>query len=275
MSSAGRAGSTGSTGSGHATDSALSGPPVAQAVRAELAAAADPGHAEFLAGYFRTGPGGYGEGDVFLGVRIPHVRDVARRHGRAATDDDLAALLADPVHEHRFAALAVLDGRARAAARRGPGALEPLARFYLAHADAVDNWDLVDVSAPHVLGTWLATTTAATEPDDGAAARILDGLVASPSRWRRRIAVMATWAFTRDGRPGWTLAVAGRLVGERDDLVHKATGWMLREVGHRDHARLLDFLDTHHHRLARVTVRYAVEKLPPEVRACYVTRRRE
>jgi 3-methyladenine DNA glycosylase AlkD len=244
----------------------------AAAVRAGLAAAADPVHAAVLARYFRAVPGGYGEGDVFLGVRTPHVREVARRHDRTATDADLAALLADPVHEHRFAALAILDGRARVATRRGPAGLEPLARFYLAHADAVDNWDLVDVSAPRVLGTWLATTTASPRPDGGEAAQILDDLLASPSRWRRRIAVMATWAFTRDGRPGWTLDVAGRLAGDTDDLVHKAVGWMLREVGYPDPAALLGFLDTHHHRLARVTTRYAVEKLPPDVRARYVRR---
>jgi 3-methyladenine DNA glycosylase AlkD len=249
--------------------------PVAEAVRAELAAAADPDHAAFGARYFRTEPGGYGEGDVLLGVRVPHVREVARRYGRTATDADLAALLADPVHEYRFAALAILDTRARAAARRGPAESERLARFYLEHADAVDNWDLVDMSAPHVLGIWLAVTTAAPRPDGGEAARILSELLESRSRWRRRIAVMATWAFTRDGRPGWTLDVARRLTGERDDLVHKAVGWMLREVGHREPALLLDFLDAHHHRLARVTVRYAVEGLPPEVRARYVTRRRE
>lgn len=247
---------------------------IADAVRAEIAAAADPDHAAFCEGYFRTEPGGYGEGDTFLGVRTPQVRLVARRHRTEATDEDLATLLADPVHEHRFAALAILDMRARAASRHGVDALEPLARFYLAHLDGVDNWDLVDVSAPHVLGSWLAASTpAATPGDDGEAAEIVLRLVASPSRWRRRVAVMATWAFTRDGRPGWTLDATRRLIGDRDDLVHKAAGWMLREVGYRDPHALLDFLDSHHHQLARVTVRYAVEKLPPEVRARYVTRR--
>jgi 3-methyladenine DNA glycosylase AlkD len=247
---------------------------VADAIRAEIAEAADPDHAAFLAGYFRTGPGGYGEGDTFLGVRTPYVRQVARRHRDAATDADLATLLADPVHENRFAAVAILDARARVAARRASDAVEALARFYLAHLDGVDNWDLVDVSAPHVLGSWLAASTVAASPDeDGEAAEVLASLIASPSRWRRRVAVMATWAFTRDGRIGWTLDVTRRLSDDRDDLVHKALGWMLREVGYRDPHALLDFLDAHHHRLARVTVRYAVEKLPPEIRARYVTRR--
>lgn len=247
---------------------------VADTIREEICAAADPDHAAFLAGYFRTGPGGYGEGDTFLGVRTPYVRQVARRHRGDATDADLATLLADPVHENRFAAVAILDARARAAAKQGPEALEPLARFYLAHLHGVDNWDLVDVSAPHVLGSWLAGSTPAASPDeDGEAAQILASLIASPSRWHRRVAVMATWAFTRDGRVAWTLDVTRRLAEDRDDLVHKAIGWMLREVGYRDPHVLLDFLDAHHHRLARVTVRYAVEKLPPEIRARYVTRR--
>lgn len=245
----------------------------AGAARAELGALADPARARALAAYFRTGPGGYGEGDVFAGVRVPDVRAVAARH-RDLTDADLADLLADPVHEHRLLALVVLDDLARAAARRRDAAgRERLARFYLAHLDGVDNWDLVDVSAPHVLGGWWAATTDApvpTAPGAGEAGEQFSELVRSPSLWRRRVAVMATWAFTRDGRPGWTLDACERLVGDPHDLVHKAMGWMLREVAKREPERTLAFLDAHAGELARVTVRYAVERLPGPVRRVYV-----
>ncbi len=249
----------------------------ADRVRAELAEHAEPDYATALQRFFRTGPGGYGEGDVFRGVRVPRIRAVARRH-RDASLATLTDLLADPVHEHRFVALAVLDARARRAARSTDRAeQERLARFYLDHLSAVNNWDLVDGSAPHVLGAWLATTTAAGRPGDAdaeLAVEVLDRLVASSVQWHRRIAVLASWAFTRDDRPAWTLYVAERLADDPEDLIHKASGWMLREVGRGNPDLMLGFLDTHGARLARVTVRYALERMPAEVRARYVPPRR-
>ncbi len=260
--------------SGSATD------PEAEQIRVELAEHADPEHAAVLQRFFRTGPGGYGEGDVFHGIRTPQVRAVAKRH-RDASPTTLSDLLADPVHEHRFVALAILDANARRAARSGDhDAQERLARFYLDQLAGVNNWDLVDVSAPHVLGAWLAATTTAADPvtdaaDDAAPARtVLDRLASSSTLWHRRVAVLASWAFTRDGRPGWTLWLADRLAADPEDLIHKATGWMLREVGREHPDLLLSFLDSRHTRLARVTVRYALERLPAEVRACYVPSRR-
>jgi 3-methyladenine DNA glycosylase AlkD len=246
-------------------------PNAAVEISRELDRLADPCRAATLTSYFQVRPGGYGEGDVFLGVRSPQIRATGRPYAASASDEDLATLLTSPVHEHRFAALAILDDRARRVARQGRVALEPLARFYLEHLDRVDNWDLVDMSAPRVLGGWLATTTAASGPVAGQARDILDTLADSSSRWRRRIAVMSTWAFTRNGRPGWTLAMCDRLARDPDDLVSKAMGWMLREVGGRDVDLLIDYLDRAADGLPRVTVRYAVERLPPEIRVRYVT----
>lgn len=236
-------------------------------IREEIRRQADPAHAQAVARYFKTGPSEYGEGDVFLGLRTPHLREIARRH-RGAGFDALAELLSSPVHEDRFAALAILDDAAR---RATESEHERLARFYLAHTAGVDNWDLVDCSAPHVLGGWLARRSGPAAAAEAQA--ILDELAASPVMWHRRIAVLATFAFIRDGRLMPVFSLVEQLMDDPHDLMHKAMGWMLREARHRDEQAVLAFLDTHLARLPRTTVRYAVERLPADVRTRYVPTR--
>mgnify|MGYP000240229304 CR=1 FL=1 len=233
------------------------------ALISEIGALADARHAAFLATYFQTGAGGYGEGDVFLGVRNPDLRAAARRY-RALPADSLAALLGSPVPEHRFVALAILDDAARRAEALGH---ERLARFYLDHADRVNNWDLVDCSAPRVLGGWLARRTGPAAKAESAA--ILDALAGSAVMWRRRIAVMASWGYIRSGRIDVTCDLVDRLSTDPHHLMHKAMGWMLREVSKGDEAALRRFLDTRP-ALPRTTVRYAIERLAPEIRQGYV-----
>lgn len=224
---------------------------------ASLFALASPEKAAVLMRFFRTGPGQYGEGDRFLGVTVPQVRAVEKLFRRALTLEDVAALLAHEAHEARMAALIHLVWRYRKA--RGEDR-ETIFRFYLGHAARIDNWDLVDVSAPGIVGAHLVAGDASP----------LFALAQSPLLWERRIAVVATLAFIRAGRLDETFALAERLRHDPHDLIHKACGWMLREAGKRDETRLRAFLDAHAPTLPRVTLRYALERLPAADRARYL-----
>lgn len=226
----------------------------AEAVRADLAAVADPEDAAFLQRFFKTGPGEYGEGDVFIGVRVPAIRAVVKRH-RGMPFAEIDRLVDSPVHEERLAALLLLVD----AYRRAPEAT--VERFLDAvRRGRVNNWDLVDSSAEHILGPWLLDRDRS----------LLFELAASPSLWERRVAVLATFAFIKHGDASTTLELAERLLGDREDLMHKAVGWMLREVGKRvDRGLLLGFLDAHAARMPRTMLSYATEHFAPEQRARY------
>ena len=231
----------------------------AAAVERELAALADPERAVWTAPYLGVAPGGYGEGDVLLGIPVPAQRRVARR-ARDLPLDEVATLLASPVHEHRFTALVVLVERYRRS--RDPALRAELSRFYLDHRASVDNWDLVDATAPDLLGGELIEGDRA----------ILGELVASESLWDRRIAVVSTFALIRRGELGETFALAERLMDDPHHLIHKAVGWMLREAGKRDEAALVAFLEEHRAGMPRTMLRYAIERLTPEQRAALMAR---
>lgn len=226
----------------------------AEDVRQALAEVSDPADAVALQRYFKTGPGEYGEGDEFLGVRVPATRAVVRRF-RGLPFDEIDALLDSPVHEHRLAGLLLLvDAR-----RRAPQ--EAVERFLAAvRRGRVNNWDLVDSSAEFILGEWLVDRDRS----------LLDELAASPVLWERRVAVIATFAFLKRGDASTTLELAERLLGDREDLMHKAVGWMLRETGKRvSRDTLLGFLDAHAARMPRTMLAYATEHLDPAERAAY------
>ena len=227
-------------------------------VRERLDALADPVRAAGVRPVLGVVPGGYGGGDVVLGMPVPAQRAVAR----AARDlplDEVALLLASPVHEHRFVALVILVERYRRAGREEAAALSA---FYLHHRAGVDNWDLVDVSAPALLGGELVEG-----PRD-----LLATLAGSIDLWDRRIAVVATSALIRRGEPGPTLALCERLLGDPHHLMHKACGWMLREVGTRDETVLVGWLERHRARMPRTMLRYAIERLDPDTRARLMAR---
>ncbi|MFD3353296.1 DNA alkylation repair protein [Streptomyces fradiae] len=198
--------------------------------------------------------------DELLGVRVPVMRGLARTY-RGLALDEVDELLCSRVHEERFTALLVLAEQVRAAPAGERGAL---VRFYLARTGRVDNWDLVDGSAPVVLGPWLL--------EEEGAARVLDRLAGSPSVWDRRIAVVATLPLIRDGRHEQTFALVLALRRDPEPIVHKALGWMLREIGRRDERALVAFLDRHAAGLPRVTVRHATERLGAGDRARFVRR---
>jgi 3-methyladenine DNA glycosylase AlkD len=232
----------------------VNGTATAEDVRLALAEYANPANGVRLQAYFKGYEGGYGAGDVFLGLRVPVTRDVVKRF-RGLPFDEIDALLDDAEHEHRLAGLLLLVD----AARRDPSTT---AERYLAavRRGRVNNWDLVDLSAPEALGDWLYDRDRS----------VLDELAASPVLWERRVAVLATFAFIRRGDATTTFALAERLLGDREDLIHKAVGWMLREVGKRvSRDALLGFLDAHAARMPRTMLSYAIEHLDPEVRAAY------
>jgi 3-methyladenine DNA glycosylase AlkD len=225
-------------------------------VRARLREHASPQDALGARRYFRTGPGEYGEGDVFIGVRVPALRRLAKEL-RALPLDSVAELLRSPVHEERLLALLLLVG----AYAKGDDALRGrVFELYVASTRYVNNWDLVDSSAADVVGAHLA----------GGDRSLLDRLAASTSLWERRIAIIATLHFIRRGEFADTLRVAALLLRDRHDLIHKAVGWMLREVGKRDRAAEEAFLREHCRGMPRTMLRYAVERFPEPLRRAYL-----
>ncbi|APB01854.1 hypothetical protein NS506_07839 [Nocardia seriolae] len=240
----------------------------AAAVKAELAMLADPADAVQLQRFFKTGPGDYGEGDVFLGVRVPQTRKVVKGFAGLPLSE-IDVLLDSPVHEHRLAGLVILNG-AMAKATRKRGGDETRQReivdLYLAAVKRgrVNNWDLVDASAEFVLGPWLFE-----RPRD-----LLFEFAAGDSLWERRVALLTTFAFIKQGDTATTLELCERLLPDRRDLIQKAVGWMLREIGKRvDAAILLGFLDAHAAAMGRTALSYATEHLTPEQRIHYRAQR--
>jgi 3-methyladenine DNA glycosylase AlkD len=225
----------------------------------DLSQLSDPVRAEKLSGFFKTGKGQYGEGDVFLGIPVPEQRKVAKRYADLPLHD-LQALLNSGIHEHRLTALLILVAQY---ARTDPSGKAAIVRFYLANTDRVNNWDLVDLSAPKILGAHLVDK----------ARSILYTLARSPSVWERRIAVLSTFAFIRNDDFDDALRLAALLVRDAHDLIHKAVGWMLREVAKRDQARGARFLRQHAPRMPRTMLRYAIEKFEEPKRKYYLAQR--
>ncbi|HEX4058237.1 MAG TPA: DNA alkylation repair protein [Galbitalea sp.] len=223
-------------------------------VMAALAAQSNPDKAAGLSRFFKTGPGEYGEGDVFLGLTVPTSRTVVKSFG-ALHFDQIDLLLNSAVHEHRFAGLLILVSRY-------PKAPSETAEFYLAavRRQRVNNWDLVDCSAEFILGEFYYERPRS----------VLFELAASDSVWERRVAMLSTFGFIKHGDATTTLQLAEVLLPDRHDLIQKAVGWMLREVGKRvDRELLVGFLDGHAPRMSRTTLSYATEHLTPVQRVHY------
>ncbi|QRN99816.1 DNA alkylation repair protein [Archangium violaceum] len=224
----------------------------------ELARAADPEKAAFFPRFFKTGPGEYGEGDVFLGVTVPEQRRIARRH-KDLPLEQVSELLRSEVHEHRFTGFVILVERFARADEAGRGRLFEFCREHLSR---MNNWDLVDTVAPRLIGEYLLE-----HPE---LKPLLYGWAGSPVLWERRIAIMSTLAFIRAGDFTDTLKLAGVLLHDPHDLMHKAVGWMLREVGNRDRTAEETFLDRHAWEMPRTMLRYAIEKFSPARREHYL-----
>ena len=219
---------------------------------AELSALGGEEKARHLARFFKTGKGQYGEGDRFLGLPVPLTRGVAKSH-KAADMPAVGALLQSEWHEARLCALLILVEKMKKA--DADGAAE-IFNFYLANTQHINNWDLVDLSAPHIVGKHLMDKPRG----------ILYELAASPLLWDNRIAIVSTFAFIKAGDLDDTFRLALLLTGHAHDLIHKAAGWMLREAGKRDAARLRAFVHEHVRRMPRTMLRYAIEKFPEDER---------
>ena len=202
--------------------------------------------------FFKTGPGQYGEGDLFLGIRVPVLRQTARENS-ALRLEETCLLLQSAFHEERLLALFILVEKFGRAAEEGRKAIYDL---YLKNTPYINNLDLVDCSAEHIVGAYL---------QDKNRAPLYD-LVRAASLWERRIGVMATFHFIKQNDFNDTLKISATLMNDKEDLIHKATGWMLREIGKREIAVLEDFLWLHLRVMPRTMLRYAIEKFPEERR---------
>jgi 3-methyladenine DNA glycosylase AlkD len=207
-------------------------------------------------GFFKTGPGEYGEGDVFYGLTVPQVRGLVKEVFPLSEKETLALLHA-PIHEARLLALLLW---VRAYAKGTDAERARIYELYLKNTRWINNWDLVDCSAEHIVGPHLATRDRS----------VLDTLAESPLLWERRIAVLATLHFIRNGAFDDTLRIAEKLLNDREDLIHKAVGWMLREVGKRDADAERVFLKRHARAMPRTMLRYAIERFPEAERLGYL-----
>ena len=217
---------------------------------------ADPTKAEILQRFFKTGKGEYGSGDIFLGISVPQQRQIAMKY-RDMPLAEVAKLLREKIHEYRLSALILLVDKYK----KGDEKLKrQIVEIYFSNLKYVNNWDLVDASAPHLLGHYLRD-----RPKDP-----LTRLAASRVLWERRMAIIATFDFIRQGDYDETLRVARLLLGDPEDLIHKAVGWMLREVGKREAAVAEAFLQAHYRRMPRTMLRYAIERFPEARRRAYL-----
>ncbi|MFQ6614292.1 MAG: DNA alkylation repair protein [Fidelibacterota bacterium] len=225
-------------------------------IHEQLLKLSDPERAKNLARFFKTGPGEYGEGDRFLGIRVPVLRQVARKSPLPDLNQ-LESLLTSPIHEERFVALMLLIHLFRG---NDTDRKEAIYHFYLDHTTYINNWDLVDCSAEHIVGAWLW---------DRDRSPLLD-LAKSKLLWERRIAIIATYYFIKRLDFTTTLEISERLLDDREDLIHKALGWMLREVGNRSRSTEESFLQKHYNTMPRTALRYAIEKFPEDRRQAYL-----
>ena len=212
--------------------------------------------AKVLKGFFKTGPGHYGEGDIFLGVVVPDIRTVAKEF-RDAPLPEIRGLLTSSIHEERLLALLMLVRRFTEA---DEGLKKKIYGLYLANTKYINNWDLVDLSAPNIVGAYLLEKSR----------KPLYELAVSRGLWKKRIAVLSTFAFIRQNDFKDTLAISRILLADEHDLIHKAVGWMLREVGKRSLAAEEQFLKKHCKTMPRTMLRYAIERFPEATRLGYL-----
>jgi 3-methyladenine DNA glycosylase AlkD len=226
----------------------------------ELQSLADKDRAVISRRFFKTGAGEYGEGDIFLGLTVPACRLLAKKYFDLSFAD-IQKVISSPIHEERLIALIILVARYKKATQ---GEQEYIYHFYLAHTDFINNWDLIDLSAEYIVGAWLFENKDKFDT--------LDRLAKSKSIWERRIAIMATFAFIKNGVETETFRIAEILLHDKHDLIQKAVGWMLREVGKRiSEEREEAFLKERYKIMPRTMVRYAIERFPEEKRKQYLT----
>jgi 3-methyladenine DNA glycosylase AlkD len=222
----------------------------------ELKSIASPEKAKILSGFFKTGQGQYGAGDVFLGIMVPQIRNVAKANMKIPISE-IKILLMSEFHEVRLCALILLTEKFKKAKKMER---EDIFDFYLTHTERISNWDLVDLTCPTIVGLYLLDKDRS----------ILYRMSESKNLWEQRISIVSTFAFIRNNDLIDTFAISKKLLSHKHDLIHKAVGWMLREAGKRDKEKLIVFLDEYATKMPRTSLRYAIEKFPEPERQYYL-----
>ena len=228
----------------------------AKKVKSELAALENKEQAKILRRFFKTGKGEYGEGDIFLGIKVPVQRIVAKKYTKLS-HKDIQLLLRSDIHEHRLVALIIMVEQYKCSNTKGR---EEIFRLYIKNYKNINNWDLVDVSAPHIVGGFLLHRSK----------KVLYDFARSKNLWKKRIAIISTLTFIRNNKFDDTLHLAEILLDNTHDLIHKAIGWMLREVGKQDQKKEEQFLKKHYKKIPRTTLRYAIERFSEKKRERYM-----
>ena len=228
----------------------------------EILSRADESQVAGLSRFFKTGPGQYGEGDKFLGIKVPVTREVVKQCWRETSMQDLEECIASEYHEVRLAALLALV-EIFAHAKKDHGLQQACIDFYLSHTDRINNWDLVDLSCYPLLGVWLL---------DKDRTLLYDLARNGKTIWEQRIGIVSTMTFIRHGQIADTFAIADILLHHPHDLIHKAVGWLLREAGKRDKEALKAYLEPRYRTMPRTMLRYAIEKFPEAERKPYLVK---
>ena len=227
-----------------------------ESLKKELQELADEKQAEILQRFFKTGKGEYGEGDIFLGIKVPVQRDVAKKYFGLSLPK-IQELLKSNIHEHRLIGLIILSNKYKESKEEDQA---NIFNFYLKNTKNINNWDLVDVTAPNIVGHFLSDKKK----------NILYNLARSNNLWERRIAIVSTFNFIRKQEFEDTLALSEILLDDKHDLMHKAVGWMLREVGKKDEVVLEAFLKQHYKVMPRTMLRYSIERFDEDKRKKYL-----
>ena len=225
-------------------------------IQSELLSLSDPVRAKHSQRFFKTGPGEYGEGDVFLGMTMPELRVIAKKYFSKVDYSAVQELVESKYHEFRMCALVMLVYKYE----KFPTERKEIYEFFMKNTKYINNWDLVDVTIPKTVGAYLVDKDRS----------VLYKLVKSSDLWERRIAVLATFAFLSKGDFKDSIRIAELLLKDKHDLIHKAVGWMLREIGKRDEAVLTEFLDKHVTKMPRTMLRYSIERLEEGKRKGYL-----
>ena len=219
----------------------------------------NPIKAKNLARFFKTGKGEYGEGDIFLGIKVPEQRKLVGKYYKELSLQDTEKLIASKIHEQRLTGLLILVAKYK---KTDPDGKNKIYKLYLKNAKNINNWDLVDLSAPNIVGNFLL------EKDR----KILYKFSKSKNLWERRISILATFEFIRNKQFADSLKIAEILLHDKHDLIHKAVGWMLRELGKRDQSLEEQFLEENSFKMPRTMLRYAIEKFPENKRLYYLNK---
>ena len=210
--------------------------------------------------FFKTGVGEYGEGDVFLGIKVPETRKVVKKYFLHMAFDDIKTFLYSKYHEHRLFALLVLVYQYQSKKFSDESKKKAIYKFYMKHNAQINNWDLIDVTCPHIVGAYLLNKDR----------KILYTMAKSDNLWQKRMAIISTFAFINAGQFDDALNIADILIQDKHDLIHKAVGWALRNIGNKDLQTELDYLKPRYKKMPRTMLRYAIEKFEEDLRQRYL-----